>query len=306
MNFRVFAPATIGNVASGFDVLGLAVENLGDWFHIAPREAYRIEASGRDAGLVPLDPKKNTVTIAAEALYRLAGKRPEPFKVHLERQLPLAGGLGSSAASSVAGALAAAELTGLSGERDLILRAALHAESAVAGPHLDNIAPCFYGGLTLVQDTEALKIFPIKLGLSLELVLVTPPVKVRTQDARRVLPGELRTKSWTQQMAHCSTLAVALAIGAREQLSFGLLDPFAEAARQHLIPGFAKAKAEALAAGAYGFSISGSGPTCFAICADRNQSDKVAKVLSDVFGPDATLHLAKPRTRGAEVIHAPC
>lgn len=301
MSFRVFAPASIGNVASGFDVLGLAVEGLGDDFYVEPHPGYEIEVRGRDAALVPLDPEKNTVTMAAEAFYRLSGQSPRRFKVRLERQLPLAGGLGSSAASSVAGALAAAQLCQLTERSDLILRAALYAESQVAGPHLDNIAPCFYGGLTLVQDTEALAVYPIKLALPLEIVLVTPPVKVRTQDARRVLAPQLKTGDWTKQMAHCSTLALALATGAREHLSFGLTDPFAEKARQHLIPSFLEGKNAALEAGAYGFSISGSGPTCFAVCADTGQAEKVLRALQSVFGKDASYHLTQPRVRGAEI-----
>ncbi len=302
MSFRVFAPATIGNVASGFDVLGLAVDGLGDSFEISPAAAYHIEVAGRDAEAVPLEPERNTVTIAAEAYYRLAGIKPRPFRVKLQRSLPLAGGLGSSAASSVAGAMAAAELAQVGERPDLILRAALEAESYVAGPHLDNIAPCYFGGLTLVQDTETLKIYPIKLGLELYLVLATPPIKIHTKDARRVLPTQLSTAAWTRQMAHCTTLALALASGDHEQLRFGLTDPFAEVARSPLIPKFNEAKARALELGAYGFSISGSGPTCFALTADRSQALQVGAVLLEVFGPETSLHIAKPRTRGAEIL----
>ncbi len=301
MSFKIFAPATIGNVASGFDVLGLAVDGLGDYFTCTPQSHYEILVSGRDADLVPLDPLHNTVSIAAEAFYRFLGVGSRGFKVHIERALPLAGGLGSSAASSVAGALAAAEITGSRHRSDLVLRAALHAEGVVAGPHLDNIAPCFYGGLTLVQDTEALSVYQIPIQMELWITLVTPPIKIKTKDARRVLPEHLKTEQWTKQMAHCTTLALALARGDHEQLAFGLRDTFAEPARGPLIPGFLAAQKASIDAGAYGFSISGSGPTCFALTPRAEVAHAVSRRLLEIFGSAAQVHVVQPRRQGAEI-----
>jgi homoserine kinase len=300
--FRIFAPATIGNVASGFDVLGLAVAGLGDTFVFEESGHYSIAVEGRDAGLVPLEPEKNTVTIAAEALYLHLGITPKRFHVTLERTLPLAGGLGSSAASSVAGALAAAKLAGVLERQDLILKSALVAETIVAGPHLDNIAPCMFGGLTLVQDVEDLRVYPVPIRAKFWVTLATPPLHIQTKEARKVLPQQLETKRWTRQMAHCTTLALALALGDREQIAFGLRDPFAEPARGNLIPGFFQAKALAMHAGAYGFSISGSGPTCFALSPDEATALKVADAVQGVFGPQTLVHIAEPSLQGARIL----
>ncbi len=300
--FRIFAPATIGNVASGFDVLGLAVSGLGDTFVFEESDHYSIAVQGRDARLVPLEPEKNTVTLAAEALYAHLGIPPHRFHVTLERALPLAGGLGSSAASSVAGALAAAKLAHVEGRNDLILRAALAAEAFVAGPHLDNIAPCLYGGLTLVQDVEALCVYPVPMQAKFWITLLTPPLHIQTKEARKVLSPQLETARWTRQMAHCTTLALALALGDYEQIGFGLKDPFAEPARGNLIPGFFQAKAIAMASGAFGFSISGSGPTCFALSADEPTARKIADAVLEIFGPHTLVHIAEPSREGASIV----
>ena len=301
MKFSIFAPGTIGNVSSGFDVLGLAVDGLGDTFHFEAADSYSIRVSGRDAADIPLDTAQNAVTTASEAFYRLFGQRAQPFSVHIDRALPMSGGLGSSAASSVAGALAAARFAKAGPCSDLILQAALEAEALIAGPHLDNIAPCFYGGLTLVQDSKALAVYPIPIQLELWIVLITPPIKIKTKDAREVLPPTLTSAQWSKQMAHCTTLAVALARGDAQHLAFGLTDTYAEPARASLIPGFHKAQELAKSAGAYGFSLSGSGPTCFALCPNKTIAESVGRAVLGVFGPKSSLHIVQPRLKGAEV-----
>jgi homoserine kinase len=172
----------------------------------------------------------------------------------------------------------------------------------VAGPHLDNIAPCFYGGLTLVQDTEALAVYPIPVAIDLWIVLITPAIKIKTKDARQVLPPTLKTSEWSKQMAHCTTLAVALARGDGKQIAFGLKDTYAEPARASLIPGFHKAQELAIAGGAYGFSLSGSGPTCFAVCPSKHVAESVGRALIGIFGPKAQMNIVQPRLKGAEVL----
>ncbi len=302
MKFEVIAPATIGNVSSGFDILGLAVDQLGDHFYVESAKQYSIETVGRDAALVPTDPKRNTVTLASEDYYQMLGVPSQPFRLKIDRSLPLSGGLGSSAASSVAGALAAAKLTGTLDRRDLIMQAALHAEAAVSGKHLDNIAPCLLGGLALVQDVEKLQVYSVPIKLEFWITLITPNVKVQTKDARRVLASSLTTAEWTQQMAHCTTLALAFAQGDAEQVAFGLRDPFAEPARSPLIPLFKEAQERAIGWGAYGFCISGSGPTCFAICPTEEKAKRVAQGVAALMGPDTRTYVVRPRLTGAEII----
>ncbi len=302
MKFEVFAPGTIGNVSSGFDILGLAVDQMGDHFHFEDAKTYSIEAVGRDASLVPTDPHRNTVTLAAEDFYQLLGIPSRPFKLLIDRSLPLSGGLGSSAASSVAGALAAAKFADALDRSDLIMKAALHAESAVSGMHLDNIAPCLLGGMVLVQDLEKLKVYPVPVNLEFWITLITPDVKVKTKDARRVLASSLTTAQWTQQMAHCTTLALAMARGDAEELAFGLKDTFAEPARSSLIPHFNAAQENARALGAYGFSISGSGPTCFSLCPTEAVAKKVADAVKGIMGPATRSYVVRPRLSGAEIL----
>src|SRR5690606_22611483 len=144
---RVFVPGSIGNVGPGFDVLGLAVADIGDTFELelTDGEAF-VEVEGRDADKIPTDPDQNCCTIAARACLKPSGAMRKP-RVSIMRRLPVAGGLGASAASSVGGAYAAAVASRQKVDDSLILQAALVGEAAVAGAHLDNIAPSLFGGL---------------------------------------------------------------------------------------------------------------------------------------------------------------
>src|SRR5438105_8200979 len=152
----IFAPASIGNVGPGFDVLGLAVDGVGDKVSVSltDGEARVEKVTGRDAEFVPREPEKNVAAIAASAWLRNAGIRKQPI-VSIEKGLAVAGGMGGSAASAVGGALGAALASGsASPDSKDIMRAALEAESIVAGRHLDNIAASTLGGLTIVLSTD--------------------------------------------------------------------------------------------------------------------------------------------------------
>ena len=263
-----FAPGSIGNVGPGFDVLGLAVEGIGDRVTVELTEGEsRVEAiTGRDAELVPRDASKNCAAIAANAFLEPYGLRAI---VTLEKGLALAGGMGGSAASSVAGAFAAALAVGA--ERDVrrVIAAALEGEAAVAGRHLDNIAPSMVGGLALSRSVDPIDVIKLPVLADWWIALVTPNVRIRTKDARALLPEQSDRAAWIQQMANTVALAHAFAAGDGELLRRALDDRYAEPRRASLIPHFYAVKQAALRAGAFGCSISGSGPTLFAIAPDE-------------------------------------
>lgn len=300
----VFAPASIGNVGPGFDVLGLAVDGLGDTITAEPTDgAIEIAAiTGRDAELVPTNPEKNAACIAAKALLTNIGEK-RGVRLFIHKGLPLSGGMGGSAASSVAGALAAAAIFAPDVPRQTLTDAALAGEQAVAGRHLDNIAPCIWGGFTLVRSHDPADIVALSVHSDWWLALCTPRMRLETKTARAVLPGTWERAKWVQQMANTSAMVHAFAQGDEELLRRALHDDFAEPARAPLIAGFYDVKNAALASGALGCSISGAGPTVFAICARQEIAEVVAQAMSKSFGAvESTNHVGRIDRRGARIL----
>jgi homoserine kinase len=304
-----FAPGSIGNVGPGFDVLGLAVDGIGDTVTVElTKDASRIEdVTGRDAELVPRDPERNCAAIAANAYLRPFGFRAI---VTIHKGLALAGGMGGSAASSVAGAYAAALCVILSpvegegpssmqrgrsfalyGAQDDILAAALEGEAAVAGRHLDNIAPSTVGGLALSRSIDPIDVIKLPVAAEWWLALVTPRVRIQTKEARALLPDKSDRAEWIQQMANTAALAHAFAVADGELLRRALDDRYAEPRRAPLIPRFHDVKRAALEAGAFGCSISGSGPTLFAIAPDERTARECAAAMERAFEEIASVHV---------------
>jgi homoserine kinase len=261
-----FAPGSIGNVGPGFDVLGLAVEACGDrvTVELSDAEPRILSVTGRDAHLIPLDPEANVAMIAARAWLRSAGADVNPI-LSIEKGLPLSGGLGGSAASSVAGALAASAAAGVPASPESIMLAALEGESLVSGPHLDNIGPSVLGGLTLVRSVDPLDVVRLHVREEWYVALLTPDVRVDTRNARALLPEMLSRAEWIPQMANTASMVHAFASGDASLMRRSLVDHYAEPARAGLIPQFHEIKKAALDNGSFGCSISGSGPTVFAL-----------------------------------------
>jgi homoserine kinase len=303
MRATAFAPGSIGNVGPGFDVLGLAVDGIGDTVTIElTHDSWRIaEVTGRDAEMVPLIPERNCAAIAAHAYLKHSRWNAV---VSIQKGLALAGGMGGSAASSVAGAYAAAlalQATGAEPEilRDRIIAAALEGEASVAGRHLDNIAPSVVGGLALSRSVDPIDVIKLPVTAEWWIALVTPRVRIRTRDARALLPERTERAEWIQQMANTTALAHAFAIGDGELLRRSLDDRYAEPRRAALIPHFYEVKHAALNAGAFACSISGSGPTLFAIAPDQPAARECATAMERAFGDVASTHVGAIAKEGA-------
>ena len=302
----VFAPGSIGNVGPGFDVLGLAVADIGDrvTVELTDGPARVAEVIGRDADLVPREPANNVASIAAAAWLRRAGVDRQAV-VSINKGLPLAGGLGGSAASSVAGAMAASlaarSLTSDFHDLDSIMAAAREGESTVAGRHLDNIAACATGGLALCRSVDPIDVVSIVAPTGWAVVLLTPRVRIETRQARAILPDSWGRAGWVQQMANTAAVLHAFATADSALLARALHDLYAEPLRASLIPNFAAVKAAALGAGAIGCSISGGGPTIFAITSelDHRCGAAMKAAMGDV---ESDVHVALIAPRGAHEV----
>ncbi len=303
---RVFAPATIGNIGPGFDVLGLAITSLGDYVDAneAASGVRILEMTGFNGG-IPLEADKNTAAIAAQRVLDLlhvgAG-----VELTIHKTVPTAAGLGSSAASAAAGAFAVNELYGGGlTPTDLIFPATV-AEAAVSGDFFaDNTAPALLGGATLTRCREPLDV--IKLGSirDLVIVIVTPDFQITTKHAREILPEQIPLKAFVENMANSCLMVAAFTKGDLSLLGRCINDVVIEPVRAKLIPGFYDVKHAALEASAYGCSISGAGPSVFAITDTVGKADYIGRAMKAAFGErgtDSTVYIAKAEEEGAKVV----
>jgi homoserine kinase len=293
----------------GLDVLGCAVTGAGDTVTAEWCDERGIVM--RDAGHpeLPADPAFHSSGIAAAQVLRLAlGSgmwAPSPgIALTVKKDLPLAAGQGGSAASAVAGAVAANALCGSPLSSDVLLEACLLAEATVAGRHLDNLAPSLLGGICLVRSMDPIDVVRLPVPDSLFIVLAHPSQRLRTADARLVLPPVVERAVALHQAAQVGAIVAALASGDLALLGRAIDDRIAEPARAPLIPGFREAKVAALDAGALGASISGAGPTTFALVADLACARAVAVAMEAAFaaqGIESRVRVCEVDRAGARV-----
>lgn len=284
---RAYAPGGIGNLGPGLDVLGCAVTGAGDSVVAEWRDEPGIALLDAGHPELPTAPELHSSAIAAaEVVRRALGTTRLPARgiaLTVTKELPLAAGQGGSAASAVAGAVAANALTGAQLSTEALLEACLAAESTVAGRHLDNIAPSLLGGVCLVRSMDPIDVVRLPVPPSLFIVLAHPAQRLRTADARAVLPATVERAVALHQAAQVGAIVAALASGDLRLLGRAIDDRIAEPARAPLIPGFREAKAAALDAGALGASISGAGPTTFALAADLACAEATAVAMEAAF-----------------------
>jgi len=283
---RATAPGGVGNLGPGLDVLGCAVTGLSDSVEAwrTAEAGVHLVASGHPD--LPDDAMQHASAIAASAVLAMAsraGRQPFGIAIALTKGLPLAGGQGGSAASAVAGAAAANALLDQPLEAMMVLEAALAAETAVAGRHLDNIAPILFGGVVLVRADDPPDLVRLPAPAALRIVLALPDQRLRTRDSRAVLPASVSLAVALHQAAQVAAIVAACATGDLALLGRAIDDRIAEPARAPLLPGFAEAKGAASAAGALGCSISGAGPTAFALASGDAQAHRVAVAMREAY-----------------------
>ena len=261
-SIRVYAPATVANVACGFDIFGFAVNHPGDEVVLTKSSTpgIRINEITGDDGRLPKDVLKNTAGIAIMKYLEHIGQTDQGFELSLHKDMPLGSGLGSSAASAVAGVFAANELMGKPLSQKELLPFAMEGERVACGSaHADNVGPSLLGGFVIIRSYDPLDIIQIPTPSDLYASIVHPQIEVNTKDARRILEREITLHKTITQMGNVAGLVAGLLLPDYQLIGRSLVDVIIEPARAILIPQFDVVKAAALEAGSLGCSISGSG-----------------------------------------------
>ena len=303
-----FAPATVANVSCGFDILGFAVEELGDKVTVSLSEnpGVRVVKIEGDGGKLPYETQKNTCSVAVQAMVDELGYEGG-LEIELFKGLPLGSGMGSSAASSVAALEAANQLLGEPLKKQDLLPFAMKAEGVACGAeHADNVAPSMLGGFVLVRSYKPLDVTKLHVPKGLYCTLVHPHFVLNTADSRSVLRQQVSLKDAIIQSGNIAGLVAGLFQEDMGLISRSLKDVIAEPSRSVLIPGYEEIKEAIKDAGALGSGISGSGPTTFILSPSREIAVKTSEICQQVFdkiGLSVDLYVSAVNTRGSYVIN---
>ncbi|MES1256638.1 MAG: homoserine kinase [Acidobacteriota bacterium] len=302
-----FAPATVSNVACGFDVLGFALDAPGDEVvaRFAP-SGVTIDSIAGDGGRLPLEAARNTAGVAAAALLRVLGEH-RGVVLSIRKGLPLASGLGGSAASAAAAVVAVDGLLDAHASLDTLIACAIEGEGLGSRTaHPDNIAPSLCGGFVLVRHPDPPDIVRLPVPAGLMAVVIHPDLEIETAKARALLGTTVPLADAIRQWANMRALVDGLHRGDFALIARALEDTIAEPRRAPLVPGFAAIKQAAVDAGALGCSLSGSGPSLFALCHGADAAARVAAALRAAvvthIGGDPQVYVSSIAARGARVI----
>jgi len=267
-----FAPASSGNVAIGFDILGFSIGALGDRATVRRIEApeVRVRAIRGVVQDLPLEADKNTAGRALQAM-REALALPHGFEVEIDKGIPLASGLGGSAASAVAAVVAANAVVERPASQIELLKFAMQGEAVASGSlHVDNIAPSLFGGLVLTVGIDHPRVKQIPVPHGIRAVIVHPHMFLSTKQARAILKRTVELSDFVWQTANLAGFISGCYTNDLDMLRESFEDVVIEPQRAALIPGFAAVRRAAMSAGALGCSISGAGPTVFAWCVESH------------------------------------
>lgn len=285
VSIKVFASATVANVSCAYDILGFAVERPGDIIEATLTDSPGVtitEISG-DEGRLPKEPHKNTAGVAVQALLKSL-KSSHGISLKLKKQMPLGSGLGSSAASAAAALFAANQLLDKPYTSKQLIPFAMEGERIACGAaHADNVAPALLGNFTLIRSYDPLDIITIPSPEGLHCGICHPHIEVKTEDARLILKNKIPLSEAVKQWGNVAALISGLHTSDYELIGRSLTDHIIEQHRSILIPGFDNARSAALANGALGGGISGSGPSLFFLATTMQAARQATEAAGEEF-----------------------
>jgi homoserine kinase len=281
---KVFAPASVANVACGFDILGFALEKPGDEIIARFNDKKGLSITKITGGKLPYEPERNTAGYAALKLLEYLGEEGRGIEMEIHKKMPFGSGLGSSAASAAAAVVVINELLRRPLEKRELLQFAVLGESIASGAiHADNVAPSLLGGFTLVRDSETLDVHRLYVPKGIHATVIYPKVEVLTKEARAMLKTEIPLKSMVKQSANLGAFILGMVNSDFELIRRSLQDIIIEPQRAQLIPHFYAVKEAAYTEGVLGCSISGSGPSIFALSQNSLIAEKAGERMKKIY-----------------------
>ncbi|QCW99410.1 homoserine kinase [Aggregatimonas sangjinii] len=302
---KVFCPATIANISCGFDVLGVALDSVGDEMVIRKTSENGIRITRLEGQNLPMETLQNVAGVAGLALLA-ASDYSGGFEIEIYKKIKAGSGIGSSAASSTGAVWAMNELLGNPFSKLELVQFAMEGERLASGvSHADNVAPALFGGFTLVRGYEPLDIVPIPSPSELFATVIHPQIEVKTSDSRKILKTKITLADGIKQWGNVGGLVAGLFTNDYDLIGRSLVDYIVEPIRSILIPGFDEVKIAAIEAGALGCGISGSGPSIFALSKGEEKAVKVGNAMREIYqniGIDYDVHVSKINLDGVRSI----
>ena len=302
---KVFCPATIANISCGFDVLGVALDSVGDEMIVRKSSEKGIRITKIEGQELPLDTKKNVAGVAGLALLNAVGYK-EGFEIEIYKKIKPGSGIGSSAASSAGAVWAINKLLDTPFTKLELVKFAMEGEKLASQvAHADNVAPAIYGGFTLVRSYNPLDIVAINSPKQLFATVIHPQIEIKTADSRKILKTTISLENGIKQWGNLGGLVAGLFTEDYDLIGRSLEDHIIEPLRSILIPGFDEVKYRAVKSGALGCGISGSGPSIFALSKGEDTAQKVAETMKGVYqniGIDYDIHVSKVNLEGVKII----
>ena len=303
---RIFSPATVANVACGFDVLGFCLDSQGDEMVIRKTEEKGIKITKVEGFDLPTNVLENVAGVSAMAMYNTL--QPNcGFEIEIYKKIKPGSGIGSSAASAVGSVFGMNELLGRPYNKTELTSFAMKGEAlASKSEHADNLAPAIFGGFTLVKSIKPLEILEIPTPVDLYATIIHPQIEIKTSEARAILPIQVSLDNAISQWANVGSLIHALHTSDYGLISRSLEDIIVEPHRKQLIPFFDEVKNAAMEAGALGCAISGSGPSIFTLNKGMETSINVKEAMQLIYSKtniDFDIHISKINTEGIKILN---
>ena len=302
---KIFSPATVANVACGFDVLGFCLDSVGDDMVIRKTDKKGIHITRIEGFDLPYEAELNVAGVSALAMYD-AIDVDFGFEIEIYKNIKPGSGIGSSAASAVGSVFGMNELLGRPFNKTQLTAFAIKGEAIASKcEHADNLAPALFGGFTLVKSIAPVQILEIPSPDDLYATIIHPQIEIKTSESRAILPQEVPLTDAITQWANLGSLIHALHTSDYDLIQDSLHDVIVEPHRSTLIPHFNDIKQAVIKAGALGCGISGSGPSIFSLSKGLETANKVKAAMENVYSKTDIafeIHVSKINTEGVKII----
>jgi len=302
---KLFSPATVANVACGFDVLGLCLDTIGDEMVVRKVDKKGVRITKIEGFKLPFETELNVAGVSALAMYQEL--QPDcGFEIEIKKKIKPGSGIGSSAASAVGSVYGINALLGSPLNKTQLTQFAIKGEALASGSeHADNIAPALFGGFTLVKSVNPLEILQIPSPDNLYVTIIHPQIEIKTAISRAILPKNVPLKAAINQWANVGSFIHSLHTSDYPLMQRSLHDVIIEPHRSKLIPHYNEVKQQTLKVGALGTNISGSGPSIFSLCKGIENANKVRDVMRNIYsntGIEFDVHVSKINTQGVKIL----